>query len=507
MMTLIEQFIINALLIFTDVETLNTLMRDPQLVAVIVGGLVATSGAMLGTFLLLRKMALTSDAISHTVLLGIVGAFFVLIWFGQDPSLSSPWLLIGATIAGVATVVLTEIVQRSGLVKSDAALGLVFPLLFAIAVILISRFAEDVHLDTDAVLVGEIGIAWANTNSYCLEACDDIIITPDDPRAEVGRACVNCSRGGINPRDPEAIFEETCSNCGTYTAAQAWRERLIDAPPTLVFWPQAITLMGVITLLNLLFVGLFYKELKLAAFDEALAKALGFRPAALSYALMTLVSLTAVGAFDAVGSILVVAFFVIPPAIAYLLTNRLWLMLLISPIAGIISVQMGYGFARGDFILPNSLNNLLAGLNALGASLIPEWNVSISASIVIVMFLLFLLVWIVSPQYGLIALVFRRAQQRRHFADEMLLAHICHHQGEPEEATELAINTLHEHLGWTPGRVRASLQRTRLRGWVQIQDGIALLTARGKDEVQRFRNEVISPGWQNDEMSFAAVGD
>src|SRR5690606_23716812 len=117
----------------------------------------------------------------------------------------------------------------------------------------------------DAVLVGEIGVAWANTNSQCLENCDEVVIAPDDPRAKVGRVCTNCSReSGINPRSPQAQFEETCANCGTYTAAQAWRERLIPEPPLLVFWPRSFTLMGVITLLNIVFVALFYKELKLS---------------------------------------------------------------------------------------------------------------------------------------------------------------------------------------------------------------------------------------------------
>ena len=114
-------------------------------------------------------MSLTSDAISHTVLLGIVVAFMVMSsLFGREPSLASVWLIIGAAAAGVATVVLTELIYRSGLVKQDAALGLAFPLLFALAVILVSRFVEDVHLDEDAVMVGEIGVAWANTNSHCL---------------------------------------------------------------------------------------------------------------------------------------------------------------------------------------------------------------------------------------------------------------------------------------------------------------------------------------------------
>ena len=128
-------------------------MRSPQNSATIIGCLIAVCGALLGAFLLLRGMSLTSDAISHTVLLGIVVAFLLMTEvFGVAGDTSSPWLIIGAALAGVGTVVLTEMLYHSGLVKQDAALGLAFPLLFAIAVILVSRYVDDVHLDEDAVL-------------------------------------------------------------------------------------------------------------------------------------------------------------------------------------------------------------------------------------------------------------------------------------------------------------------------------------------------------------------
>src|SRR5690606_25681861 len=157
-MNLIERLLINLLLQFVSAEQLNAFLGDPQTAATIVGVLVAISGALLGTFLLLRKMSMTSDAISHTVLLGIVVTFLVMVALpGVEPDISSPFLIIGAALSGVATVVLTEAIHRSGLVKADAALGLAFPLLFAIAIILISRFTANVHLDTDAVILGEIG--------------------------------------------------------------------------------------------------------------------------------------------------------------------------------------------------------------------------------------------------------------------------------------------------------------------------------------------------------------
>ena len=120
-----------------------------QLIAV----LTASACALLGVFLVLRSMAMMADAISHTVLLGIVLVFFVV----QD--LQSPWLLVGAAATGLITVTLVEMLNRTRLVKEDAAIGLVFPALFSLAVILISRFARGVHLDVDAVLLGELAFA------------------------------------------------------------------------------------------------------------------------------------------------------------------------------------------------------------------------------------------------------------------------------------------------------------------------------------------------------------
>ena len=267
----LEQLIVHFLLNFMTREELNAFLRDPQQTASLVGSLIAVSGALLGTFLLLRGMSLTSDAISHTVLLGIVVAFMVMdSLFGQKPELSSVWLIIGAAAAGVATVVLTELIYRSGLVKQDAALGLAFPLLFALAVIMVSRFVDDVHLDEDAVMVGEIGVVWANTNSHCLENCETATITPYDPRAKLTRQCVNCRELGISPRDARAKFTEICANCGEYSPAQAWQAGLIQNEPILVFWPKSVTVMTVMMLLTIVFVILFYKELKLSTFDPTL---------------------------------------------------------------------------------------------------------------------------------------------------------------------------------------------------------------------------------------------
>jgi len=388
MFTTLESLLLRFLLLFFSADSLNGLLGDPAFVALTVGGLIAVSGGLLGTFLVLRQLSLVSDAISHTVLLGIVVAFLVMTFgLGMDVDLSSEWLLVGATLAGIGTVALTELIFRSGLVKEDAALGLAFPFLFAVGIILVSRYADDIHLDNDAVLVGEIGIAWANTRTHCFENCASFTLTPDHPKAERGRVCVNCAAENISPRSPRAIFEETCSNCGVYSPAQAWQAGLTSSPPRLVFFPKSLTVVAVIAFMNLLFVGLFYKELKLAAFDSALAQSLGFRPALLSYVLMVLVSLTAVGAFDAVGAILSIAFFIIPPATAYLWAKRLSVMLGLSVLFGVLGVILGYGLSQVD--------------------------TSISAAMVVAMFGLFALSWVISPHQGLLAAWYRKRRGKK----------------------------------------------------------------------------------------------
>ncbi len=485
----IESVVIDLLLgVFTP-EQMNAFLRDPQNTATIVGTLIAVSGALLGTFLLLRGMALTSDAISHTVLLGIVLAFMLMTSvFNLEPTTASPWLIVGAAVAGVATVVLTELIYRSGLVKQDAALGLAFPLLFAVAIILVSRFVDDVHLDEDAVMVGEIGLAWANTNSHCIDNCTSVTITPEDERATVTRQCTNCRALGISPRDENAEFRETCSNCGIYSPAQAWQAGLIDEEPQLVFWPQSVTVTAVMALLTVAFVTLFYKELKLASFDEALAKALGFRPGVLHYALMLLVSLVAVAAFDAVGSILVIAFFIIPPAAAYLLTDRLALMLLLSALIGSAGAFFGYDLARGSFLGVFQVGDFIALLNQVfGTALLEEWNSSISASMVLMMFFFFLLAWVLSPKYGLVSTLIRRADQRRRFNDQVVLGHIHNHRDTAREAEELTVDGLNQHFRWSQGKMGRVLTRLRAAHHIEVANGIVLLTPRGEERMQSFR--------------------
>ncbi|HSO26966.1 MAG TPA: metal ABC transporter permease [Anaerolineales bacterium] len=322
-----------------------------QLIAI----LTAVACALPGVFLVLRRMAMMSDAISHTVLLGIVLGFFLV------GDLASPLLIFGAALMGVVTVSLVALLERTRLVKEDAAIGLVFPALFSIAVILISRYAGNVHLDVDAVLVGEIALA---------------------------------------PFDRLFLFERDLG-------------------------PRGLYLMGGILIFTLLFISVFYKELKLTTFDAGLAAALGFAPALLHYALMALISITVVGAFDIVGSILVVALIIAPPATAYLLTDKLAHMLGLSALLGAASAFFGYWLAH--FL-----------------------DASIAGSMATMTGVIFGIVFLVAPERGMLAIMRRRARQRWEFAQTMLAIHLYNHEGKPEALEENRVEHLSGHMRWEP---------------------------------------------------------
>ena len=369
-------------------------MTPAQIEIQLIAAVVAAACAIPGVFLVLRRMALMSDAISHAILLGIVLAFFVV----QD--LASPLLVASAAATGVLTVALVELLHRTRLVREDAAIGLVFPALFSIGVILISRYAGNVHLDTDAVLLGEL--AFAPFNRFEINGID--------------------------------------------------------------LGPQALWLMGAILLVNVLFVTIFFKELKLTTFDDDLAAALGFSPVLMHYLLMTDVSITAVGAFDAVGSILVVALMIAPPCAAYLITDNLRKMLILSVVFGVAGAIGGYWLAHA-------------------------LDVSIAGSMATMAGLLFLVVFLAAPRRGIVAMLLLRKRQQREFAVAMLLIHLYTHEDLPEAATECRIDHLTDHLSWSEERAQ-HVVRIAVKNNHAVRDGSFLrLTDSGR---QTARDAIVN---------------
>lgn len=362
----------------------------PDLDILMIAIVTASACALPGVFLVLRRMTLMSDAISHAILPGIVLAFFV------THNVSSPLLILAAAATGVLTVVFVELLQKTKLVKEDAAIGLTFPVLFSIGVILISRYASNVHLDTDAVLLGEL--AYAPLNRFELFDYD--------------------------------------------------------------LGPISFYVMGGLLVLNLSFILIFYKELKLATFDASLAATLGFTPALIHYGLMTLVSMTTVGAFDAVGSILVVALIAGPPVTAYLMTDSLTRMLIYSVVIGCVNAVVGYWLA---YIT----------------------NVSIAGAIASVTFLVFVVVFMIVPNRGIIAIARRHIRQKWEFAQTMLVIHLFNHEGLPEAQEESEIAHLHEHLQWEPSFASRVVKFALNNRYVSQESAQLTLTERGRAIAQK----------------------
>ena len=213
--------------------------------------------------------------------------------------------------------------------------------------------------------------------------------------------------------------------------------------------------MSGILLLNLAFIGLLFKELKLATFDAGLAAALGFTPWIIHYLLMTSVSVTAVGAFDAVGSILVVALMIGPPATAYLLTNRLPLMIVLSVAIGVTGAISGYWVAH-------------------------ELDASIAGAMATMIGVLFLVAFLFAPEQGLVAIARRRTRQRWDFAQTMLTIHLFNHEGLPNASEESRVDHLDRHLRWEPSFSSRVVSLAERHGLIQESSGSLSLTDQGR---------------------------
>ena len=351
--------------------------------------LIATAAAcaLLSPFLVLRKLSMVSDAISHSVLLGIVLAFFIV------KDVGSPFLIAGAALFGVITVFAVEFLSGTGLVKNDDAVGIVFPMFFALAVVLITKFARNVHLDTDIVLMGEVIIAPLNRTEFL----------------------------GMD-------------------------------------LPKAFVQMGVLFIVNLLFIIIFFKELKITTFDKGFAKLAGFSSVALFYALMTLSSLTAVTAFDAVGAILVVSFLITPGAAAYLISKDLKVMIAISVGYAVINSVLGY-------VLSLLMNVSMSGMTAAVAGVT------------------FLITFLFNRE-GLITAIFIRLKRKSELKPELFLTHIGNHSGKKEELEELGLGSIRDHLKWKQAEVDKIAGKLIRRGLIKIDinKDIYDLTEKGREK-------------------------
>lgn len=288
------------------------------------GVLCAVASSLLGCFLLLRRMSLLGDAISHAVLPGLAAAFLI------SGSRSSIWMFVGAVLVGILTALLSDWIHSRGQVDEGASMGVVFTTLFAGGLLMIVVAADRVDLDPGCVLYGAI--------------------------------------------------EQT-----------PWDQWDIQIPGVgSAKIPRVVAVLSVVTLINALFVGLFFKELKISTFDPALATASGFSATLIHYVLMTLVAITAVASFESVGNILVVAMLIVPPSTAYLLTNRLSVMVSLACLIGAASAVVGH----------------------LGALHVPTWfgfrSTTTAGMMAVASGLAFLLAFLFAPQQGVLPALVRR---------------------------------------------------------------------------------------------------
>lgn len=224
---------------------------------------VSASSSLVGSFLVLRKQTMLANALSHTILLGIVGAYLLF------SSFTLPLLITAALVTALITAFLTEFFTRVLHLQEDASIGLIFSILFATGIVLLTFFSRNLHVGTELVM-------------------------------------------------------------GNVDALQ--RDELINV----IF----------VFILNAILFLVFYLPFKTTTFDPSFAKLAGFSPPFFNYLLMAQTAFTAVGAFKAVGVLMVLAFLVLPPLTARLMTHHLHRLLWIAMgVAGGVSF-LGVALSR-----------------------------------------------------------------------------------------------------------------------------------------------------------------
>lgn len=255
--------------------SLDQLAADEVQVLVLSG--IAASSALVGTFLVLRKMTMLANSLSHTILIGIVIAFLWTHGISMDPhehssGIDMKAMLIAALIMGIITAFLTETLTKVVRLQEDASTGIVFTSLFAVGVIALTLATRNAHIGTEVVMGNADALQW---------------------------------------QDCKLVY-------------------LILAINTAIFV-------------------FFFKEFKLSTFDSNLSRALGISPIFFNYLLMTQVAATAIGAFRAVGVLMLLAFVTGPALTARMITHNLKWMLWGSVAIGIAASVIGVALSRHLF--------------------------------------------------------------------------------------------------------------------------------------------------------------
>ncbi|MEZ6091272.1 MAG: metal ABC transporter permease [Pirellulaceae bacterium] len=378
------------------------------------GCLCALSASLLGNFLVLRKMSMLGDAITHAILPGLAAAFLL------TGDRSSVAMFIGAVVVGVMTALFTEWIRGFGKVDEGASMGVVFTSLFALGLVMIVRAADHVDLDPGCVLYGAIE---------------------------------------LTPLDTIAI-----SNFDV---------------------PRVVVVLSIVLLINILFVGLFYKELKLSSFDASLATTLGFRATTIHYCLMTLVAVTAVASFESVGNILVVAMFVVPPAAALMLTDRLAWMLVLSGIIGVSSAILGH----------------------LSAIIVPSWfgypSTSTSGMMAVAAGTLFTAAMLFGPRHGVLVKAIRMRVLNWRILAEDILALLYRIEEQKPDSTVTAKELQQDLDGWSDGNEVAAEPASSTRKHLFTSNRLSLDRSRTNSRTLAVRTHRLWEQYLVDEVGIA----
>jgi manganese/zinc/iron transport system permease protein len=316
--------------------------------------LISISCALVGSLLVLRRMSLMGDAISHAVLPGLVLAYLL------SNSLSSGYMLLGAFLVGLLTTWLIQFLQQKTLIPTDSSMGIVFTGLFALGVILLKvTTAGQVDLDVECVLQGSL-------NNIGM---DRIIVA------------------------------------GWELPAKA---------------PFLLLVVGI----NALVMICFWKELTISSFDAEYAEVLGFRPQWLHYLVMSLTAATTVAAFEAVGSILVIALLVIPAAAAQLLTDKLSRLVLIAVLIAIVGSSLGVVIGKLGWLR----------------------NGEPAALVAVTLAMIFVVICLIAPRYGIISQWWQRTKQMLTIQGQDLLA-MLYRMRELAPEKRLGTNEIVQSLG------------------------------------------------------------
>ncbi|MEM6780094.1 MAG: metal ABC transporter permease [Planctomycetota bacterium] len=315
----------------------------------------------------------------------------IVIAFMVTRSFESPWLIVAAAVSGLIMVLITRMLASTRLVETDAGLGIVFSAMFSFGVLLVSMYLRNAHFHADCVVDGNLALASLD-------------------RVEVP---------GFG-RVPKSLIA------------------------------MLLTLAAVTAFLLIAF-----KEVKAMVFDSTHASCVGLRPALFGYVWIALVSLTTVVAFDAAGSVLIVALMIAPAASAYLLTKRYVPFLCLSVMMAAVCAVVGFYVARAMDVSPTG----------------PIASVSGGA---------FLLAFVFNPTGGLIGQWVADRRQKAHVTC-CLTAELV----DGCDVKEEAVARLHAQLGLSPRLAQRAIQDVIARNWLQhdqSNDSIHLTSA-GHDAI------------------------